>query len=531
MTKKTALIIGAGPAGLTAAYELLHKTDIHPILYEMSDAIGGISQTVHYKGNMIDIGGHRFFSKSDRVMQWWLNIMPLQGGAEEKARQESLVYQNQSKIMDIPSDGPSPEKTDRVMLLRSRLSRIFYLRKFFDYPISLNFNTIKNLGFCRIFKIGLSYTKSRLFPRKPETSLEDFFINRFGKELYLTFFKDYTEKVWGMPCDKISAEWGAQRVKGLSITKAILHAIKSIFSKPKTLEQKNIETSLLERFMYPKFGPGQLWEEVARQIQEKGGEIHLLHEVVGLETQGNTITEVHIRDTKTGQTITQSPDYIFSTMPIQDLIRGFGEKASPEVRRVAEGLCYRDFITVGLLLKELKIKNKTSFSTTRNLIPDTWIYVQEKDVKVGRLQVYNNWSPYLVKDPNTVWMGLEYFCNEGDDLWSKSDEEFKQFAIDELAKIDIIAKDQVLDSTLIRMKKTYPAYFGTYEHFSLIRQFADTFTNLFLIGRNGMHRYNNQDHSMLTAMVAVENIIKNITKKDNIWQVNTEQEYHETKKT
>ncbi|NUM35476.1 MAG: NAD(P)/FAD-dependent oxidoreductase [Candidatus Brocadiae bacterium] len=531
MAKKTAIIIGAGPAGLTAAYELLEKSDIQPIIYEMTEDIGGLCKTVSYKGNRIDIGGHRFFSKSDRVMSWWLNIMPLQGTQGDFDTQERIHYQKQSRLIQLTQDGPDPQKTSLVMLIRRRLSRIFYLRKFFDYPISLNFNTLRNLGLWRIIKIGTGYIQSRLFPIKPEKSLEDFFINRFGKELYLTFFKDYTQKVWGIECNKIDPEWGAQRVKGLSVTKAILHAIKKIFSNPGSIQQKNIETSLIERFMYPKLGPGQLWEEVARQIQERGGEIHKNYQAIALETQGKKVLSVTLENKKNGNTITQQADYVFSTMPVKDLVKALGKAMHPETHRIAQGLVYRDFITVGLLLKELKIKNKASASTRNNLIPDNWIYIQEKDVKIGRLQIFNNWSPYMVQNPDTVWIGLEYFCNEGDDLWNQSNEEFVQFAIKELCKIDIIEEDKVIDATIIRMPKTYPAYFGTYSEFPSIRKNLDSFHNLFLIGRNGMHRYNNQDHSMLTAMVAVENILQNIEDKENIWQVNTEQEYHEEKKS
>jgi len=488
---KTAIIIGAGPAGLTAAYELITKTDIKPIIYEASDDIGGISKTVNYKGNRIDIGGHRFFSKSDKIMDWWKNILPLQNGID-------------------------PEKTDKIMLIRNRLSRIFFLRKFFDYPISLNYETIKNLGIKRLIKIGFSYINIRLFPIKEEKSLEDFFINRFGKELYLTFFKDYTEKVWGTSCKEIKPEWGAQRIKGLSITAAIKHAVKSIFSK-QGLEQKNTETSLINKFMYPKLGPGQLWEEVLKIIKEKGGEIYLNNKITGIKSEEDKITKVSIKD-KTGEIKTQKADYFFSTMPVKDLIQGLND-VPEEVKRVARGLIYRDFMTVGLLLKKMKVDN----------IQDNWIYIQERDVKIGRIQVFNNWSPYLVNNKNNIWLGLEYFCNEGDELWSKTDKEFAEFAIDELEKIDMIEKEDVIDNIVIKMPKTYPAYFGSYDEFNIIRNFTDKFDNLFLIGRNGMHRYNNSDHSMMTAIVAVENIINNRKDKSNIWNVNTEEEYHEEK--
>lgn len=522
MGKRTAIIIGAGPAGLTAAYELLDKTNIKPIIYELSADIGGIAKTVQYKGNRIDIGGHRFFSKSESVMQWWQNILPLQGSP---SKDDSVIKRNISRFKG--RNAPDPEKTDRVMLIRNRLSRIFFSRRFFDYPISLNLNTLSNLGLMRIIKIGLSYIKIRIFPIKDEKSLEDFFINRFGKELYLTFFKDYTQKVWGVPCDRIKPEWGAQRVKGLSITKTILDALKNSVSKDSSIDQKDIETSLIRQFMYPKFGPGQMWEEVAKIIKEKGGEIYLKKRIIGLKHLEKKIVEVKAKDEITGDITAKRGDYFFSTMPVKDLIRSFGEGVSKEVRQVAEGLMYRDFITVGLLLKKLKIKNETKIKTINNIVPDTWIYVQEKDVRVGRLQIFNNWSPYLVKEENTVWIGLEYFCNEGDELWNKPDNSFTEFAIDELAKIDIIEKDDVLDSVVLRMSKVYPAYFGTYDRFHIIRDFVDQFKNLFLIGRNGMHKYNNQDHSMLSAMTAVENITKNIKSKGNIWAVNVEEEYHE----
>jgi len=530
---KKAIIIGAGPAGLTAAYELLKQTDIQPIIFEMSGDIGGISKTVNYKGNRIDIGGHRFFSKSDRVMNWWKNILPLQGGPTKEdliLRIDLNDVKYQSRIAQGTAD---PEKTDSVFLIRERLSRIFYLRKFFDYPVALNTGTITNLGLWRMLKIGQSYIWARLFPIHNEVSLEDFFINRFGRELYLTFFKDYTEKVWGVPCEKITAAWGAQRIKGLSITKALIHALRSIFKRNNTsINQKDVETSLIEQFMYPKFGPGQIWETVAKNISAGGGEIHLHQSVVGIIAKNNTtIQAIKIRDEKTGEITIIEGDYFFSTMPIKDLITGIENISVPEnIKEIADGLIYRDFMTVGLLLNKLKIKNTTKRKTIGNIVPDNWIYIQERDVKVGRLQIFNNWSPYMVKDLETVWIGLEYFVNENDEFWNMKDDDFIKFAMNELVKIDIIDSKDVLDSTRLRVKKAYPAYFGTYSRFEELRSWIDNFENLFLIGRNGMHRYNNQDHSMLTAMMAVENIIKNVTSKENIWNVNAEREYHEEKK-
>ena len=503
-SNKIAVIIGAGPAGLTAAFELLEKTNIKPIVFEQNENIGGISKTINYKGNRIDIGGHRFFSKSDRVMKFWLNLFPV---------------------------GADPEKQDKVMLLRKRISRILFMRKFFDYPISLTLKTVANLGIFRTFKITLSYIRARIFPIKNEKSLEDFLINRFGRELYKTFFKDYTEKVWGVSCDKIRPEWGAQRIKGLSITRAIKHAVKAAVRRDMSIGQKEIETTLISRFLYPKYGPGQLWEEVADIVRSKGGEIRLGHKVVGIEHTEHQIISVRIRNKQTS-TITKMPaDYVFSSMPVRDLIEAMGQGVLEKVRKVAAGLYYRDFITVGLLVKKLRIKNDTAEKTVNNIIPDNWIYIQENDVKIGRLQIFNNWSPYMVADKNTVWLGLEYFCNEGDELWNMPDEKFKELAVSELVKIGIVEKENVLDGVVIRLEKTYPAYFGSYDQFDVIRDYTDGFDNLFLIGRNGMHRYNNQDHSMLTAMTAVENIVKGIKSKDNIWQVNSEEDYHETKIT
>lgn len=526
MPQKKAIIIGAGPAGLTAAFELLKHTDIKPVIFEMSDAIGGIARTVNYKGNRIDIGGHRFFSKSDRVMQWWLEIMPLQNTNESSL---TINYHGQSRDLPAGPAGLDPDKNDKVFLVRKRLSRIYYLRKFFSYPLRFSMDTIKNLGMVRLMKIGLSYAKAKFSPLK-ENTLEDFFINRFGKELYITFFKDYTEKVWGFKCEQISPEWGAQRIKKLNIGKALYHALKRPAGD---LSQKLTETSLIERFIYPKFGPGQLWEEVARLIKNKGGELHLQHELYSfIPESGSRIKSIKIKNTETGEITEHQADYVFSTMPVKDLIASFEYGVPPDIGVYAEQLPYRDFITVGLLLKHFRAgdRQKTREDVkVPGLAPDNWVYIQEQDIKAGRLQIFNNWSPYMVSDPEKVWIGLEYFCNEGDDMWSLSDEEMKSLAVTELVKMAMADKEDVEDGIVIRMKKTYPAYHGSYGNFEKIRNFTDRFENLFLIGRNGMHRYNNQDHSMLTAMTAVENIINGITTKDNIWDVNTEQDYHEEK--
>jgi protoporphyrinogen oxidase len=524
MPHKKAIIIGAGPAGLTAAYELLTKTDIRPVIYEMTGDIGGISKTVNYKGNRIDIGGHRFFSRSDEVMSWWQSILPIQGAPAR----DDLILDRRPALSPDPG-APDPEKTDRVMLVRGRVSRIFYLRSFFDYPISLKYSTFRNLGIIRTVKTGMSYVKAVMFPVRHEASLEDFFINRFGRELYQTFFQDYTEKVWGVPCSEIAPDWGAQRVKGLSIKKAVVHSLKGVFAKDTSLGQKGTETSLIEQFMYPKLGPGQLWEEVAQRVVSMGGVIHLRHRAIGLDTLRDSIQAVRVLDRDTNEVTIAGGDYFFSTMPVSELIEGMNPAPPREVKEVSKGLVYRDFITVGLLLKKLKVRNDSGIKGMNGTIPDNWIYIQERDVRLGRLQVFNNWSPYLVKDPGTVWLGLEYFCTVGDKLWSKPDDQFAAFAVQELASIGMIDPGDVMDHVVIRMPKTYPAYFGTYSRFGVIRDYVDTFGNLFLIGRNGMHKYNNADHSMLTAMTAVKNIIVGSPSKENLWRINTEEEYHESR--
>ncbi len=521
--KKIALIIGAGPAGLTAAYELISRTDFIPVILEESDMVGGISRTVNYKGNRMDIGGHRFFSKSDRVMNWWLNFLPLQDVQGQESF--SIQYQNKSRELSGLSAGVDPEKTDHVMLVRSRLSRIFYLRRFFDYPIRLNGKTIGNLGIFRMATIGLSYIRSRLFPIREEKSLEDFFINRFGRVLYNTFFKDYTEKVWGVPCDQIKPEWGAQRVKGLSVSKALWHALRSIVPKEGTIGQKGVETSLIDRFLYPKFGPGQLWQEVRDQVIEKGAVLHQGFKVDQLEMNGNRIQGVWATDQSNKERQFFEGEIVFSTMPVKDLILGLNPPVSEALQGLANGLIYRDFIAVGVLLDKMNVDS--SGVENKNLVPDNWIYIQESDVQVGRIQVFNNWSPYMVADPEKVWLGLEYFCNEGDELWGLSDADLLELGINELVKIGLAQKEDFIDGVVVRMPKTYPAYFGSYDQFHLIRDYTDKIENLFLIGRNGMHKYNNQDHSMLTAMTAVDNIVAGISSRESIWAVNTEEEYHE----
>lgn len=527
--KKTAIIIGAGPAGLTAAYEFLEKSDIKPIIFESTDMLGGISQTNVYKGNRIDIGGHRFFSKSKNIMDWWMNILPIQQSPsyDDKLLEKKLNYSLLDNItnVDIPNrylKTLDPEISDEVFLIRNRISRILFLKKLFNYPVTLNLDTLKKLGIKRTFKIGIDYLKT-LIHKMPEDNLENFYINRFGKELYKTFFEKYTYKVWGIECKNIAADWGAQRVKGLNISKTIMHALHELTK----INEKNVETSLIEQFLYPKLGPGQMWEIVGRKIIENGGEIHLNSEVTGFEIENNVLKTVEINNNKK-----INGNYFISTMPIKNLISCIN-KTNPntvpkDIYNLSQGLIYRDFITVGIMLNDINLKNETETPTINNILPDTWIYIQEEDVKLGRVQIFNNWSPYLVADPNKIWLGLEYFCNEGDELWSKSDDEISKFAIDELNQINFASKEDVIDSVVIKIPKAYPAYFGTYDKFDEIKNYVDTFKNLYLIGRNGMHRYNNMDHSMLSAMEAVHNIINNRTDNSNIWNVNSEKEYHES---
>ena len=508
--RKHAVIIGAGPAGLTAAYELLTKTDILPIVLEESPFMGGISRTARYKGNRMDLGGHRFFSKDKRVTEFWQRLMPTQGAPSF----DDMVTGTEKPLSQ---GGPDPEREEKVMLVRRRVSRIYFLKKFFDYPISMKAQTFKNMGFKRTMKSGFGYVKSCV-SKLPETNLKNFYINRFGKPLYEMFFEDYTTKLWGVDPENIAADWGAQRVKGLSLKKAML----SMFKK----EDKEVETSLIEQFVYPKRGPGQLWEALADLVGDMGGVILTETKALGVNTEGNKVTGVRVL--REGKESVLDCDYVLSSMPVKDLVEGF-DNAPDNVKEVASALPYRDFITVGLLVDKLKIENQTELKTLGNIVPDCWIYIQERDVKLGRLQIFNNWSPYMVADPeNTLFIGLEYFCNEGDELWNMSAKEFIDFAVSEVDKIGILSREDVKDGVCLKVKKAYPAYFGAYSRFDEVRSFLDGFENLYCIGRNGQHRYNNMDHSMVTAMEAVDAISKGSLDKNAIWEVNTEKEYHES---
>lgn len=515
---KTVLIIGAGPAGLTAAYELLKTTDFKPVVLEREAFVGGIARTAEHNGNRIDIGGHRFFSKSEEVMALWREIMPLQGAP---ALDDRLL----GREVPLEAGGPDPEREERVMLRRERVSRILYLHKFFDYPISLKPQTILNMGLARTFRAGVGYMVSACHKRQ-ENNLEDFMINRFGVSLYRMFFRNYTEKVWGRPPKEIGADWGAQRIKGLSLRKTLADGLRRLTGK----KGGEVETSLIESFYYPKRGPGQLWETMADEITRLGGTIVFGARADGFEFDENGAISA-VLWTEGGERRSAHPAQVISSMPVCELISAMGEHvADPEVKRIAAGLPYRDFITVGLLVPRLRIQNTTSRATLGNIVPDCWIYVQEDEVKMGRIQVFNNWSPYMVADPeHTVWVGLEYFCNEGDALWSMSKEDFIRMAEGEMARIGLISAGDVLDSVCIKVEKAYPAYFDTYAEFDTLRGYLDTTPNLFCVGRNGQHRYNNMDHSMLTAMEAVKAIREGSGSHRAVWEVNTEQEYHEEK--
>jgi protoporphyrinogen oxidase len=514
--KKKIVIIGAGPAGLTYAYELLKQSNKYEVvILEATKNIGGISQTVKYKGNRIDIGGHRFFTKSEKVNEIWQELLPIQG-------KPSKDYKLLKRDVELNENGPDPEVVDEVLLKRHRISRIFFNKKFYDYPVSLKLETIKNMGFLTTMKVGFSYLKSCVIKRKDDT-LENFYINRFGKKLYSMFFEFYTTKVWGRTPKDIDASWGAQRVKGISITKVLGNALKKVFH----IKDKNAETSLIEEFFYPKLGPGYLYETMAKKCVEMGATLLLEHEVIGITNKNGKITEIKVKNKDKEETI--KCNYVVSSMPIKDLINAMNDVPT-RIKNIANDLPYRDFITFGVLVKKLKEKNITNIKTINNIIPDTWIYVQDRSVKMGRIQVFNNWSPYLVDDyKKHVWVGLEYFCNEGDEFWTMPEKKAKEFAINELVEIGMIDKKDVIDSTRIKIKKAYPAYFDSYKDINKVINYLNKIDNIYCIGRNGQHRYNNMDHSMLTAVEAVDVLLHGGDKK-KIWEVNTEQEYHEENK-
>ena len=512
---KRAVIIGAGPAGITAGLELLKKSeDYEVIILEESMCTGGISRTVSCEGNRMDMGGHRFFSKNKDVMRWWEEILPLQGAP---------AYDDKKLGSDVKlkKGGPDPETEDRVFLKRRRVSRIYYNHRFFDYPVKMNLTTIRNLGFVTMLQAGCSYLKALIFKRE-EKSLEDFYINRFGKKLYSIFFEGYTEKLWGRHPRDISPDWGAQRVKGLSI----LAVLKDMLFKVLPVRNRKVETSLIETFYYPKFGPGQMWEEAAKKFVNAGGRIAYGSKVTGIRQKDGHIEKLTFE--RDGKTEEITADVFFSSMPVKELIAGMNG-VPDKLRVVAQGLPYRDFVTVGLLTNRLKIHNETNLKTLGDIVPDCWIYVQDRNVRMGRIQIFNNWSPYMVKNPEeTVWVGLEYFCKEGDAMWQMSPEKWASFGRKELTKMGILEKDApILLAHCEKVKKAYPAYFDTYAKMPELEKWLNRVDNLYCIGRNGQHRYNNMDHSMLTAMEAVDCLLAGGTGKKKIWNVNTGQEYHE----
>lgn len=514
---KKALIIGAGPAGLTAAYELLTKSkDIEVVVFEESDCFGGISKTVNYKGNRMDMGGHRFFSKIPEVNAWWDHMLPMQG---HPTYDDIILH----RPMPVAEGGPDPEKEDRVMLTRHRVSRILFDTKFYDYPISLKPETFKNFGLLTTLKVGFSYLGS-MFHKLPETNLENFYINRFGRKLYSMFFEYYTENLWGRHPSEIDASWGAQRVKGLSIVAILKDVFGRIFKK----KNRKVETSLIEEFKYPKLGPGQLWDVTAAEVEKLGGTIIRNAKVTKIHKNAeNKLTGVtYVKD---GTEVQADGDYVISSMPMKDLVGGMNDVPA-DAARIAAGLPYRDYMTLGVLVPKINLVNKTNIRTVNNIVPDCWVYVQDRNVKLGRFQIYNNWSPYMIKDlEHTVWIGLEYFVNEGDEYWNMTEEEFAKIGVSEMIKLGLIdSPDVVLDVHMEKVKKAYPAYFDTYDEIDRLVDYLSSIENLYCVGRNGQHRYNNIDHSMVTSFEAVKNILTGSKDKKNIWSVNTEQEYHET---
>lgn len=463
--QKKFIIIGGGPAGLTAAYELTrHK--IHPMVFEKYDKVGGISRTENYNGYYFDMGGHRFFTKSEEVNNFWSEIL-----------QDDFLH-------------------------RPRLSRIYYNRKFFNYPLK-PFNAIRGLGFWQSILISLSYIRWQLFPYHNEDTFEQWITNRFGKQLFKTFFKSYTEKVWGISTSELNAEWAAQRIKDLDLKAAVLN----MFIKP-----NHTITTLIEEFRYPKRGPGMLWNEVKERIISRGGEVLLNNDVCGINRNDKKIISVVVSNNGQEQIISGS-DFI-SSMPITDFIKKLNPPPPDEVVKAAEQLKYRDFLTVCLIVDQ------------PNLFEDNWIYIHDPGVKVGRIQNFKNWSPFMVPDSSKTSLGLEYFCNEGDELWNSEDGELVDLGKREIEQIGLAKYEDVLDGSVYRVEKSYPVYDSNYrDHLALVREFVDSLENFQTIGRNGLHRYNNQDHAMLTGMLAVRNLLNG--EKNDLWVVNAEQEYHE----
>ena len=492
---KTAVIIGGGPAGLTAARELaMSGNGITPVVVEAGDCVGGLCRTIVHNGLRMDIGGHRFFSKSDIVNDWWRSVLDYDG---------------------------DPEAQDNVMMLRQRVSHIYFKRRFIDYPVTPSWHTLRDIGLCDAVRSAAGYVAAKVRPRRPEATLEDFYINRFGRPLYRMFFEDYTAKVWGTHPSGMNADWGSQRVKGLSIS-ALLRDMLTRQKGGKS-DGTHVETSLIDRFRYPKYGPGQLWDAVAQQVRQHGGTVLTGRRVtsVNIDAASRRVCSVTVTD-RDGNRQDIPCEYVLSSMPLCDLVPGLrGIDIPAGILADASALPYRDFVTLGLLVNSLAIRARGG-----KPLSDTWIYIQDKGVRLGRLQIFNNWSPYLVPTQG-VWLGLEYFCGQGDELWTMADEDFAHMAAGELRRIGIIGTHtDIRDSIRIRVPKAYPAYHGAYAAMPRIRAFLDSIDGLYCIGRNGQHRYNNMDHSMLTAIAAVR-AIQGTEDKHNVWDVNTDGTYHE----
>ena len=515
---KRVIIIGSGPAGLTTAYKLLKEDNSLKItLIEKDSAVGGLSKTIYDEcGNGTDIGPHRFHSKNQEVMDLWNEVLPFQG---KPAIDDIITKRN----IIFKSDGADPEVEDRVFLKRKRFSRIYYKKHFLDYPIKLKPATILAMGIPTTFVAGMSYLKSCIH-KIPEINLESFMINRFGRVLYELFFEGYTQKVWGVHPSKISKDWGSQRIKGISLIKVLINAILT----PLNLMKKK-EISLIEEYHYPKYGSSQLWETMAQSIKDMGGEIILNNEVVGLHKEGDKITSLRVINTQTKEESEIFGDVIVSSMPIKDLLFNMND-VPPEIRELAQNLVYRDYVLVNYLVKKINLKNDTDNPTINNIAPDSWIYLQDNGVKAGRLDIMNNFSPYIVKDyKNDVVINLEYFCNEGDEFWTDTDENIINFGISELKNLNVIDDKDIKTSKVLRVTKAYPSYFGSYEKFDDIKGYLNTIENLYCVGRNGQHKYNNMDHSVLSGIIASRLILGNMD-KNILWEVNTDSEYQETKK-
>jgi len=464
---KSVVIIGAGPAGLTAAVEA-SRLGLPVTVLEKDRLVGGIARTEQYKGYAFDIGGHRFFTKLGEVEQFW---------------------------REICGDD---------FLLRPRISRIFYEGKFYDYPLK-PFQALANLGLFTSAQVALSYLAAQAFPYPREDTFEEWVSNRFGRRLYTIFFKTYTEKVWGIPCSEIRAEWAAQRIQGLSLPVAIKNAL---FGP----DGQEIIKTLIEQFHYPRLGPGMMWQKAADWARARGGRVELETDVVRLQHSGGRITHVVTRNSGNAEKIIEGTDFI-SSMPISELIQKLEPAAPSEVSSAALGLAYRDFISVILIVDQ------------PDLFPDNWIYVHSPEVQVGRVQNFKNWSPDMVPDPGKTSLGLEYFCTEGDDLWRMTETELIELGKREMEQIGLLKAAEVVDGAVVRQRKAYPVYNGTYaQYLATIKAYLASFGNLQTVGRNGLHKYNNQDHSMLTAMLAVRNLLG---EQHDVWSVNTDRSYHE----